>query len=186
MIKGGKGGCNTKTGLFYEGKVDLKTFLNNLPNYKLIEHTKTKNKKSKWYLVYYKNELIADIFQKNALYIYLEEKRINWKEFLSKKLLPDNAIYVISNNTLFIVEVKYQQVAGSVDEKLQTCDFKRKQYIKLFSYLNYKVEYLYILSNWFKKEEYKDVLNYIINMGCRYYFNYLPLKELGLPIPNEN
>ena len=43
--------------------------------------------------------------------------------------------------TLFIIEVKYQQLAGSVDEKLQTCDFKRKQYLKLVNYLGLKVEY---------------------------------------------
>lgn len=42
-----------------------------------------------------------------------------------KKLLPDDSIYVILNNTFFIIECKYQQVGGSVDEKLQTCDFKR-------------------------------------------------------------
>ena len=145
----------------------------------------TKSKKSKWYLVFYKNEHIADIFQKSALYIYLKEKGVDWKRFLSKKLLPDNAIYVILNNTLYILEVKYQEVAGSVDEKLQTCDFKRKQYIKLFSYLNYRVEYIYILNDWFKKPEYKDVLDYIIHMGCRYYFNYLPLQEIGLIVPND-
>jgi hypothetical protein len=185
MIRGGQGGYNTKTGLIYEGKVDLKTFLETLPFYKLKEHPLTKLKKNKWYLVYYKNEYIADIFQKNALYIYLEEKGINWQKFLSKKLLPDNAIYVILNNTLFIIEVKYQQVAGSVDEKLQTCDFKRKQYMKLFSYLNYRVEYIYILNDWFKKDEYKDVLDYIITMGCKYYFNYLPLQEIGLIVPNK-
>ncbi len=184
MIRGGSGGCNTKTGLYYEGKVDLKTLLENLSGYSLVEHKLTKSKKSKWYLIYYQGEYIADIFQKNTLYIYLEERGVDWREFLSKKLLPDSAIYVVLNNTLFIIEVKYQEVSGSVDEKLQTCDFKRKQYQKLFSYLNYRVEYLYILNGWFKKPEYKNVLNYIINMGCRYYFEYLPLSELGLPIPN--
>jgi hypothetical protein len=51
------------------------------------------------------------------------------------------------SKTLFIIEVKYQQVAGSVDEKLQTCDFKRKQYLKLVRSLELKVEYVYVLSN---------------------------------------
>ena len=82
-----------------------------------------------------------------------------------------------------IIEVKHQEVKGSVDEKLQTCDFKKKQYIKLFSELNYKVEYIYILSDWFRKECYKDVRDYIISVGCHYYYNYIPLQELGLPVP---
>ena len=43
---------------------------------------------------------------------------VDWKKILSKQLLPDNAIYVIVNNTMFIIEVKHQEVAGSVDEKI--------------------------------------------------------------------
>ena len=93
---------------------------------------------------------------------------------------------MIINNTAFILEVKHQEVAGSVDEKLQTCDFKKKQYIKLFSELNYRVEYCYILDSWFKKECYKDTLDYIISVGCKYYFDYIPLQELGLPVPDES
>lgn len=55
--------------------------------------------------------------------------------------------------------------------------------MKLFSELNYKVEYMYILSDWFRKECYKDVRDYIISVGCSYYYNYIPLHELGLPVP---
>ena len=33
MIKGGTGGGNTKTGLIYEGKVDLATFIAEQENY---------------------------------------------------------------------------------------------------------------------------------------------------------
>ncbi len=84
---------------------------------------------------------------------------------------------------MFIIEVKYQEVEGSVDEKLQTCDFKRKQYIKLLSPLNMEVEYIYILNDWFRNPKYKDVLDYIISVNCKYYFNYLPLEKIGLPVP---
>jgi hypothetical protein len=86
---------------------------------------------------------------------------------------------------VFIIEVKHQEVAGSVDEKLQTCDFKKKQYIKLFSELNYEVEFDYILDDWFKNPKYKDTLDYIISVGCKYYFNYIPLNNLGLPVPPQ-
>ena len=123
---------------------------------------------------------MAFIFKKNKLYKFLESRGINWKDYLSKKLLPDDSIYVIIKNTLYIIECKFQKVAGSVDEKLQTCDFKKKQYKKLFSRLNIEVEYMYLLNDWFKKPEYKDVLDYIISVGCSYYFNYIPLEKLGL------
>ena len=174
MIKGGIGGGNTITGLIYEAKVDLATFLNAQVGYKV-----------KGMDVYYNEILIANIFKKHELYKYLAKMGIDWKKHLSKKLLPDNCIYVIVNNTINIIEVKHQQVNGSVDEKLQTCDFKKKQYIKLFSELNYKVEFMYILDEWFRKPQYKDTRDYIISVGCHYYYNYIPLQELGLPVPHS-
>jgi len=109
--------------------------------------------------------------------------KINWGKIISKKLLPDDALLVIVRETLFIIEVKYQQVAGSVDEKLQTCDFKRKQYLKLVSPLNLKVEYVYVLNDLFKNPAYKDTLDYIHSVNCHYKFNELPLSWLGLPYP---
>lgn len=126
---------------------------------------------------------MARSYKKNSLYKYLESRGVHYQKHLSKKLLPDEVVYVIVNNTLFIIEIKFQTTAGSVDEKLQTCDFKRKQYKKLMSQLNIEVEYVYILNDWFKKPEYKDVLDYVISVGCQYYFEYLPLQKLGLPIP---
>ncbi|MDE2079408.1 MAG: hypothetical protein KGI73_03415 [Patescibacteria group bacterium] len=172
MIRGGKGGGNTKTGLNFEKSRDILALLR-----------KTKGYSVKGTAISFKGKLVAHSFRKNALYKYLASQKVDYKKILSKKLLPDEALYVIVNNTLFIIEIKFQKVAGSVDEKLQTCDFKRKQYAKLLAPLNIEVEYIYILNNWFKKPEYKDVKDYIISVGCQYYFNYLPLQKLGLPIP---
>ena len=172
MKKNGKGGGNTITGIKFEGKTDLATFLNNTKGYSVEDG-----------IVYYNKKKVARVFKKHGFYKFLEENDVDWKTIISKQLLPDDSIYVIINNTLFIIECKYQQVAGSVDEKLQTCDFKRKQYKKLVAPLNIDVEYIYLLADWFRNEKYKDVLNYIINMGCAYYFEYIPLKRLGLPVP---
>ena len=92
---------------------------------------------------------------------------------------------VISDKKLFIVEIKFQEVGGSVDEKLQTCDFKKKQYQKIVYSLGLKVEYVYVLCNWFKHPKYKDTLDYIKSMDCYYFFEDLPLKFLGLPLPSS-
>ncbi|MBR3828753.1 MAG: hypothetical protein IKJ40_05620, partial [Bacteroidales bacterium] len=62
MITGGKGGGNTITGLIYEGKVDLATFLNKQEDYSVDESK-----------VYYRGKLIARLFKKHKLYKYLEE-----------------------------------------------------------------------------------------------------------------
>src|SRR3989344_8527758 len=172
MKTGGIGGGNTITGLNFEKEADILDLLKKKKGYKIINN-----------IIYYEGKEVAKNFKKNSLYKLLETKGIDYTKILSKKLLPDEAIYVVINNTLFIIEVKFQQVEGSVDEKLQTCDFKRKQYAKLMAPLNIEVEYIYILSGWFRKLEYKDVLDYIISVGCQYYFKYLPLQKLGLPIP---
>lgn len=173
MKKNGIGGSNTKTGLIFEGKTDLSTFLNSQNNYKVIEGN-----------VYYNDEFVGRIFKKHGLYKFLEELEIDWEKLISKKLLPDDSIFVIIKNTLFIIECKFQQVEGSVDEKLQTCDFKKKQYQKLLSKANIDVEYIYLLSDWFKQPKYKDVLDYIQSVNCSYYFEYIPLYKLGLPVPD--
>jgi len=185
MIKGGIGGSNTQTGIHFEGVVDIVTYLNNeVKGYSCVAKPLNHKKQSMGYDIYYQNKLVAESFKKHELYRYLESVNVNWRNILSKKLLPDDAIYVIHNNTVFIIEVKYQEVAGSVDEKLQTCGFKLNQYKRLFAPLNHNVEYIYILNDWFRKPEYKDTLDYIIYMNCRYYFEYLPLYEIGLPVPD--
>ena len=174
MIKSGKGGGNTKTGLVFEGKTDLSTFLAKQNGYTVV-----KNK------LYYNDELIARVFKKHKFYDFLKELEIDWKKIISKRLLPDDSIFVIINNTMYIIECKFQQVEGSVDEKLQTCDFKKKQYQKLMAKANIDVEYMYLLSDWFRKPKYKDVLDYIQSVRCQYYFEYIPLNKLGLPVPGS-
>ena len=175
MIKNGKGGGNTRTGLVFEGKTDLSSFLNTCPHYSVVNHD-----------VFYDDEKVAEVYKKHDFYsIFLQKLEINWKLYISKKLLPDDSIFVLLNNTLFIIECKHQEVAGSVDEKLQTCDFKKKQYKKLMAKANIEVEYIYLLDDWFRQEQYKDVLDYIQSVGCDYYFEYIPLGRLGLKIPPE-
>ncbi|MCG2726512.1 MAG: hypothetical protein L6420_09755 [Elusimicrobia bacterium] len=173
MKKGGKCGANTKTGLHFEGKVDFLTFIKNQKNYSV-----------KGIKIFYNKNEVALSFKKHGLYKYLKSQEIDYTKLIAKMLLPDDVIFVLTNNTFFILEIKFQQVAGSTDEKLQTCDFKIKQYRKLLARLNVEVQYIYILNDWFKKPEYKDVLDYIISInGCFYYFNYLPLQKIGLPVP---
>lgn len=176
MIVGGVGGANTLTGLRFEKEVDFQDLLAAIDGYE-IKPIPEKSGKG----VFFKGQLLARCFRKHDFYAYLTEEGIDWKNLISKRLLPDDALLVIVRETLFIIEVKYQQVAGSVDEKLQTCDFKRKQYLKLVANIGLKVEYVYVLNDWFKKPEYKDVLNYIHSVNCHYKFNALPLAWLGLP-----
>ena len=191
MIKNGKGGGNTKTGLLFEGKTDLGTFLSQQSGYRVVEEKENVVFNSKKTVitvrnVYYKDKKVAELYKKLEFYkSFLKKLDINWEDYISKQLLPDDSIFVIIKNTVFIIECKHQQVKGSVDEKLQTCDFKKKQYKKLLSKANLDVEYIYLLDNWFRDSKYKDVLDYIHSVNCDYYFEYIPLYRFGLPVPNE-
>jgi hypothetical protein len=175
MIKGGIGGAKTLTGLDFEKKIDLRNAFTKFSSYKIKGED-----------LLFNNQIVAKLFKKHDIYKkFLEPKNVDYKRIISKKLLPDDAVYVLSNNTLFIIEIKFQEVAGSVDEKLQTCDFKKKQYEKLLEGTNINVEYVYVLNDWFKDPAYKDVLDYIKSVKCHYFFETLPFNFLGLPEPKS-
>ena len=169
MIKGGKGGAKTQVGLAFEGRVSL-----------LSVFAKTRGYAVDGDNILRDGKVIAQSISKNKLYKFLEDHGIDYTTVLSKKLLPDEALYFPAQKKLFIVEIKFQEVAGSVDEKLQTCDFKKRQYLKLLKPMGIKVEYIYILNDWFKKPEYRDVLAYIEEVGCHHFFHTLPFEILGL------
>ena len=119
---------------------------------------------------------------KHGLYSkILEPRGVDWRTRISKQLLPDEAFLNLQNHTLYILEKKFQGQPGSVDEKLQTCDFKKKQYQKLIRGTDIQqVEYCYLLCDFFKASMYRDVLEYIVSVGCKYRFNELPIEMLGL------
>ncbi|WP_288758912.1 PD-(D/E)XK nuclease superfamily protein [uncultured Veillonella sp.] len=135
------------------------------------------------YHVYNGDKKIGMSVPKHKLYtIFFRKVHIDYKKYNSKRWLPDECFINEEQKTAYIIEKKYQNRAGSVDEKLPGCDFKKKEYEKLFHALDpqYKVEYLYVFNNWFTKESYKDVLEYITSVGCHYFFNEIPLAFLGL------
>jgi len=172
MIKGGKGGGKTITGLKFESRITLEKAIGSLPDYSVSSDN-----------ILYKGKKVAELYQKHKLYKnLLEPNGIDYLKIISKKLLPDDAILILKDKILHIVEIKFQEVTGSVDEKLQTCDFKNREYKKLLIPLDISVKYIYILNDWFKKKEYKDVLDYIKSVGCYYFFNELPMEFLGLPL----
>ena len=110
MKKGGIGGAKTLTGLNFEKKVDFQNLLGAISGY---EVKKMQGKAGKG--VFFEGKLVARCFRKYDFYQYMIECKVDWKRLVSKRLLPDDALLVIVRETLFIIEVKYQQVAGSVD-----------------------------------------------------------------------
>ena len=165
----GGGATTNLNGLKFEGRTDLLEAINLHPEYSIQNNNE----------VVKDGDIVAYYYEKHSLYKkYLEPNGIDYKTILSKKLLPDGALLV--GNTMYIIEKKYQAGSGSVDEKLQTCDFKKKQYQKLLSPLNINVEYYYVLNDWFDNPKNKDVFEYIESVGCKYFIEDLPIAELNL------
>ena len=61
---------------------------------------------------------------------------------------PDECYIDEMAKRIFIIEKKFQQTTGSVCEKVQTSGFKVWQYDRSFP--DYKIVYVYCLSDWFK------------------------------------
>ena len=72
---------------------------------------------------------------------------------------PDEAIVDEHNKIIYIIEKKFQTCEGSVDEKLQTGICKKDFYTDQF--LNYKIIFIYTLSDWFKNKKYNWVIKYL-------------------------
>jgi hypothetical protein len=169
LIRGGTGGANTnKTGLEFEHKTKLEDAL------------REASFQVKEFKVYRDNLKVAELAGKNRLYKFLEENYDGWENPLSAKLWPDEALVVDKSGRLNIIEKKWQQVSGTVDEKLQTCGFKIRQYGRLIDGTGLELKYIYLLNDWFAHPKYDDVRKYILDTGASYHFYSVPLEELDL------
>lgn len=118
---------------------------------------------------------------KSKLYsVFLKPNGIDYRDYNSKQWQPDECFINEQNRVAYIIEKKFQNTSGSVDEKLPGCHFKMLEYRKLFLPLGFDVEYFYVFNDWFQQEQYADTKEYIKDMGCDYFFNGIPLEKLGL------
>ena len=119
----------------------------------------------------------TDIIHQNEFYEYFG---IVWSDFLSKKILPDEVIVNYRNETIYIVEKKFKSTNGSDDEKLYACEAKLNLYKRMLANFGYKVEMIYLCSDWYKKPCYKDTFDFMTSKGIKHFFNEIPLNVLGI------
>jgi hypothetical protein len=160
----GAGGANTNhNGLTFESKTSIET---KLKDYKyVLKNIKIKKRKSIYYE--YKDEDINIIyFKKNGFKLYFEKefKIITYRQ-------PDEAYLIkISDNNyiLKVLEKKNQNVEGSVEEKLKTGAFNRREYELMINSItsgleSYKftVIYCFCVSKFLQDKLESDDIKYI-------------------------
>ncbi len=137
----GAGGSNTnKTGLSYEKLTNLSEEIN------IIKSCKTYN-----IIKFQEHDIEFIQLNKRNLFNYMVSKNKINKDITNAHgcKQPDECYVREDIKNIIIIEKKFQQCNGSVCEKIQTSEFKKWQYSRLFP--EYKIEYIYCLSDWFKK-----------------------------------
>ena len=164
----GAGGANTNAnGKKFEKDTILSKF------YKTITNIKTDNGR-----LYDSINFIDDEF--NNSFVHVEQKKfnnfmedINGRNFkiiqASGCKNPDDVFVDYKNKRIYIIEKKFQQGSGSVDEKIQTGVYKKIHYQKL--YPNFLIHYIYCLSKWFRHNSYNDVIDYLVDNDIPVFFN---------------
>ena len=171
------GGASTNyNGLNFEKDTSLKNFLF---AHKFVVDTRG--------CVSYDGRIIGFYLPKHDLYKWLKQYHPEYTYDNSKRYLPDECFVNTVTKEAIIIEKKFQNGEGSVDEKLTTCDFKKKVYQKMFRAIGYEtIKYVFIFNDWFKQPVYADSLAYALSCGCSYFFNSPPLELFGLKIKNGN
>lgn len=186
MKTGGIGGAKTaKAGADFEIESDnsLISALSQSGFEQTILHGLNASGKSAHALTMEKNGTKIEIFYKAGIYKYFFEPRgIDARKLFSARLEPDSAIYSHEKNVLTIIEKKQQTGAGSVAEKLQTCDYKKYYYETLLQNTGIKLEIVWLLGRYFFENQasLESVFEYMEKKGSKYYFMQLPIEELSL------
>lgn len=157
MVAKGTGGANTTTGKWFEVITDLKTAL-------LNNHYNLDN------FIFCKQHDFPRLFK--------EKTGNKMEDIFGKKYLPDEA--VIFNNKLYIIEKKYQNGGGSVEEKIQTGPYKLIIYQESAKMMGLDdASYIYLLSNYFNTNKFtKHQIPYLLSHNILVYFDRLPLENL--------
>jgi len=183
------GGAKTNTnGLFFEEVHSLEKAIDAREEFTLININPSKGKI--WSSEVYNTtdgNLLGIVTQKHGFYTdIVEPQGVNWEEILSSKLLPDNVFINYAKQTIYLVEMKYQESGGSVDEKMQTGPFKLHQYQRLTSHFRdkYDVQLIYFLNEYFLASKYDDVKEYLKSQDIKVITDNgsqtFPLNAIGL------
>lgn len=184
----GAGGANTNLhGIAFEESVYLRNWIENAGF--VLKNVHKTTKRVELFEIYDQEKFVGYYGRQGQIYNAL--KKIDNKKFstpyiksvLSKKIHPDAFILTFNPKRLTIFEKKWQQSSGSVDEKIQTAPFKLEMFEKLTRGSGIQCQYHYILSDWFQKDEYRNVREYyelLYPSKIQLWINGLNLHELNI------
>lgn len=182
MIKGGIGGANTnKTGLKFEKDTDFSELVDLLPQYDVREIIFHDKKATKGFEVYRGNDLVGKIMPQYRFYDFLAE--IGIKNTNSKQWKPDEVFINFENHTVYIVEKKWQETEGSVDEKLLGFGNKRRLYQRLLdkAAVPFSVQFIFVgNSSFFGKDKYRDSFEMLRGDGVKIMLDKYDMAFFGL------
>lgn len=163
---------NTTTGLIFEENTPINEIFDFLPNNEVLMFASNAVMAKQTGMLNWR-----DYVRNLPGLTYIGEKNSRHPIIWNKNYIPDGAI--IYNNTLYIIEKKYQQCEGTADEKLTSGDFRRTMFEKLSKYFPIQiknVKYLFILGEWFKADKYKDPIEYVRNKNSNVEFMFYDEK----------
>ena len=174
MKKGGIGGSSTVTGKDFEKTVNLSDAVERI-GYKLVKQDKSHMDE----IIDGNGKVAGYSCPKHKMRLFFAQYGRKMTDFLSHELLPDEAIYDIKNNHMYIIEKKFQTTSGSTDKKIQTGPYKKFAWEKsMRDGIGVSVSYSYVLNNWFMQPRFDSVIEYLKDMGCTCYFNRIPIEEI--------
>jgi hypothetical protein len=175
----GGGAATTLNGLSFEQNTDLAASMQQAG---VSMELLPKWNKTDAYAVFDKNgHRIGTVCKQARFYHeFIEPHDIVWSDILDTKMLPDDVFIDDEQKVVYIVEKKFQSQDGSTDEKPRGCEYNLRAYRKLCSSTGYDVRYTYIANDWWKQKKYRQLIEFVREKGCEWYFNVIPLSSLGL------
>lgn len=196
MKKNGIGGSNTnKNGLKFEKNTDLAYMINKdlSAKYKLINHTlKIKSKNSVFDVISLEDEKKIGILAKQMTFYQIMKDVYGLDNINRKKWKPDEAFFNLKTNTVYIVEKKWQEKPGSVDEKIFGFVNKRRLYQNNFNQLDHEpkvtVQFCALFnSSWWingnngeNEQHYQDYFDNLRIDGIKIFFDKYDYQWFGL------
>lgn len=159
---------NTKTGKIFEEKINQR-IENVLKSRKIVNESNTLLKNDK---------IIGNLYGGYKFYDLLTGIGIDPYKIVKSKIIADEIVYNVKNNTFYIIEMRHMHGEGSTYKKFGNWEFEIKQFNKMLRVIDNfygfkkqpKVQYLYILNNYQKKEIFDDILSFVKKRGCEVFF----------------